>query len=728
MAQRIKMAELSVDETLLRFINEETIPGTGVSVDAFWNGLSAIVSRFSEDNRRLLSERDTIQQKIDDWHETHGSPLSQMDAYTDFLREIGYLVPEGEDFQIATEGVDTEIAEVAGPQLVVPVSNARFALNAANARWGSLFDAFYGTDVISEEGGATRGSSYNPARGEIVVERAQAFLDEALPLSFGSHCDVKEYVMGGAVDALTLEVQLADGRTVSLANAEQFVGYRKVDQTTVLLFENNGLHIEIQIDRSHPVGAANASGIKDVVLESALSTIQDCEDSVAAVDAQDKVGVYSNWLGLMKGDLAESFEKSGKQMTRRLNPDRKYVSTSGKSLVLPGRSLMVVRNVGHLMTTDAVLDSQGCEIPEGILDTMVTVLCAIHDLKGTGAVRNSRTGSVYIVKPKMHGPKEVAFTNDLFAAVEDALGLDRFTIKVGVMDEERRTTVNLKECIRAVKDRLVFINTGFLDRTGDEIHTSMEAGPVLQKEKIKAEPWIAAYEDHNVNVGLSSGLEGKAQIGKGMWPKPDEMAQMLETKGMHPLAGANCAWVPSPTAATLHAIHYHQTSVSDVQQTLKGRAAASLTEILTPPIISSEMPSEDQIRKELDNNLQGILGYVVRWVEQGVGCSKVPDIDDVGLMEDRATLRISSQHVANWLRHGICTRDQVMESLKRMAEVVDGQNMGDANYSNMAPDYNDSTAFQAACELVFDGCKHPNGYTEPALHAWRRKFKERSRS
>jgi len=728
MAQRIQVSGLSVDETLFNFINEETIPGTGVNAETFWDGLSGIVSKFSDANRRLLAERDHIQKQIDEWHGAHGSPGNKAEEYESFLRQIGYLVPAGDDFDICTQGVDSEIAHIAGPQLVVPVSNARFALNAANARWGSLFDAFYGTDVIPEADGATRGSTYNPVRGEIVVKRARAFLDEAIPLSSASHESVTEYVIGGAVDALSLEVKLSGGKTVPLAKPEQFVGYREEGATIGLLFANNGLHIEVQVDRSHPVGAANLSGIKDVVLESALSTIQDCEDSVAAVDAEDKVGVYRNWLGLMKGDLTDSFEKNGQQITRRLNPDRKYVTASGGRTTLHGRSLLVVRNVGHLMTTDAVLDSEGNQIPEGIMDAMVTVLCSLHDLKSTGPISNSRTGSIYIVKPKMHGPKEVAFTNDLFAAVEDALGIDHNTIKVGLMDEERRTTVNLKECIRAVKDRLVFINTGFLDRTGDEIHTSMEAGPVLPKELIKAEPWILAYEDHNVNVGLSCGLVGKAQIGKGMWPKPDEMAQMLESKGAHPKAGANCAWVPSPTAATLHAIHYHETSVKDVQESLQGRSPASLAHILTAPLLTGDMPTPEQVSSELDNNIQGILGYVVRWVEQGVGCSKVPDIDNVGLMEDRATLRISSQHVANWLRHGICTREQVMESLERMAGVVDKQNEADVNYVNMAPDSTKSAAFQAACDLVLEGCSHPNGYTEPVLHAWRREHKSRSKA
>ena len=722
MNTRVEAAGLSIAPELYKLVNEEIIPGTGIDPDRFWQGLADIFTELGPVNRSLLEKRATIKRQLDEWH--HNQPgKPDLPSYKQFLTEIGYLLPEGADFEITTTGVDPEIAHVAGPQLVVPVSNARFALNAANARWGSLYDAFYGTDVIPEDAGYEKGTSFNPERGKRVIEKAAAFLDEVFPLCEGDHLSVSEYRVDDSVRPACLRVSLMDGSITGLLRQEQFAGHARQDNSQLILLINNGLHAELQLDPSHSIGKMSASGVKDVMIESALTTIQDCEDSVAAVDAEDKANVYRNWLGLIKGDLAASFNKGGKTLVRRLEPDRTYQAPDGEALKLHGRSLLLVRNVGHLMTSNAVLNSKGDEIPEGILDAMITSLCSVHDLKGNNQLRNSRNGSIYIVKPKMHGPEEVAFTNRLFGRVEDCLGLARTTLKVGIMDEERRTTVNLKECIRAVSERVVFINTGFLDRTGDEINTSMEAGPMLPKETIKEQPWILAYEDWNVDTGLQCGLRGKAQIGKGMWAMPDEMKAMVETKMAHLKAGANCAWVPSPTAATLHATHYFRYSVSDRQQELMDRPKASLDDILSPPLLGEVQLAPEVIQAELDNNAQGILGYVVRWVEQGVGCSKVPDINHIGLMEDRATLRISSQHIANWLRHSICTEARVRETMQRMAKIVDEQNAGDPRYRNMAPDFDSSIAFQAACDLVFLGCEQPSGYTEPLLHKRRAEAK-----
>ena len=726
MESRIECSGLSVARELFDLVKNEIAPGTGVDPDRFWSEYAKILEDMVPANRFLLDKRNRMHEQVNDYYREHpGKP--EPGGYRKFLREIGYLVPEGGNFRISTENVDPEIAEVAGPQLVVPVSNARFALNAANARWGSLYDALYGTDMIPEDDGCEKGRGFNPVRGEKVIETAAGLLDEIAPLKAGRHLDVSDYRVQQAEEGAVLTVELSDGTSTTLADPGQFAGYSDEDGETRVLLTANRLHIELQVDRGHPIGKMSKSGLRDVVLESAVTAIQDCEDSVAAVDTADKVNVYRNWLGLMKGDLEETFEKGGKTMTRRLAPDRVYTAPDGGALTLPGRSLLLVRNVGHLMTTDAVLDADGNETPEGIMDGMVTVLCAMNNLNGNCSHRNGRAGSVYIVKPKMRGPREVRFTDRLFDRIEDALGLERHTIKVGVMDEERRTTVNLKECIRAVAGRIVFINTGFLDRTGDEIHTSMLAGPMLPKEEIKKQPWIQAYEDQNVDIGLECGFRGKAQIGKGMWAMPDEMRAMYDSKMAHLEAGANCAWVPSPTAATLHALHYMQYDVSARQAELASRGRASLDDILTPPLLGDRKLTPKEIQAELDNNAQGILGYVVRWIDQGIGCSKVPDINDVGLMEDRATLRISSLHICNWLFHGVCSHEQVMNTMKRMAEVVDGQNSGDPNYRNMAPDFDDSIAFRAACDLVLMGREQPSGFTEPLLHKWRAEVKKRFR-
>lgn len=711
MGEYVKVGNLQVASILFEFINKDGLPGSGLNQEQFWDDFEKLVHDMSPKNKKLLARRDEIQTKINTWHREN----NEMDfaEYKTFLQEIGYLEPEGEDFHITTEGVDDEIAFQAGPQLVVPVDNARYAINASNARWGSLYNALYGTDVISEKEGAYREGSYNEVRGGEVISFAKDFLDQVTPLKDHSHKDAVKYTV---VDG-KLAVTLKNGEITSLVEESKLVGNQgEYGKPSAILLKNNGLHFEIQIDRSHPIGKIDKAGVKDILMESTLTTIMDCEDSVAAVDADDKVLVYRNWLGLMRGDLAVTFKKDNKLMTRTMNPDRLYRAPNGEEFSLPGRSLMFVRNVGHLMTTNAVLDENGEEIPEGIMDTVMTSLLAKHSLLGNGKYQNSSKGSVYIVKPKMHGSEEVAFANELFDRVEDMLGLQRNTLKIGVMDEERRTSLNLKACIRQVKERVAFINTGFLDRTGDEIHTSMEAGPMILKNNMKGSKWLQGYEKSNVNVGLATGFQGRAQIGKGMWAIPDMMAEMLTQKIGHLKAGANTAWVPSPTAATLHALHYHQVDVKKVQDELKKNPVNLRDDILEIPVAQNPEWSPEEIQQELDNNAQGILGYVVRWVEQGIGCSKVPDINNVGLMEDRATLRISSQHIANWLHHGICTKGQVLETLQRMAKVVDEQNSGDSAYQCIADNYDSSVAFQAACDLVFQGYNQPSGYTEPILH------------
>jgi malate synthase len=711
---------LTISKHLQDFLENEVLDGLDITKEHFWSSFEKIINEFSPRNKALLEKREDIQTQIDNWHLEHKGKDLNYEEYKSFLTDIGYIAPRSPDFSISTDNVDPEIKTIAGPQLVVPVMNARFALNAANARWGSLYDALYGTDVISEEDGSEKVGGYNPVRGDKVIDFAKNFLDETIPLEQGSFKDVLGFeFIEGKIKALLPEI----GK-IGLKNPAQYIGYSDDGNNAYsLLFKNNNLHFEIQIDPNHSIGQTDKAGIKDILMESAITTIQDYEDSVAAVDGEDKTAVYRNWLGLMKGDLTESFDKNGSLLTRELNADRTYTTADGNDLTLPGRSLMLVRNVGHLMTNPGVLDAQGNEVPEGIIDAMFTICIAMHDLNKNGLYQNSKTGSIYIVKPKMHGPEEVQFTCDLFSAVENALGLPQLTAKVGIMDEERRTTVNLKECIEVAKDRVIFINTGFLDRTGDEIHTSMEAGPMITKADMKLHQWIAQYENWNVDIGLETGFKGKAQIGKGMWPMPDEMLGMYNTKTMHPKAGANCAWVPSPTAATLHAIHYHQILVSDEQDLIMNREKASLDAILDIPVHKNpaEISSED-IQAELENNCQGILGYVVRWVDQGVGCSKVPDINNVGLMEDRATCRISSQHIANWLHHGLVSREQVIEAMKKMALVVDKQNDSDPLYKSMAPSY-DGLAFEAACNLAIEGRVQPSGYTEPILHQTRLKFK-----
>ncbi len=711
---------LNISKHLKDFLENEVLDGLAISKEHFWSSFEEIVNEFSPRNKALLQKREDIQTQIDNWHlEYKGQDFNHAE-YKSFLTDIGYIAPRSPDFLISTDNVDPEIKTIAGPQLVVPVMNARFALNAANARWGSLYDALYGTDVISEDNGAEKVGGYNPVRGDKVIDFAKNFLDETVPLEQGSFRDVLGFEF---VDS-KIQALLPDLGKVGLKNPSQYIGYSANGSNAyALLFKNNNLYFEIQVDANHPIGSTDKAGIKDILMESAITTIQDCEDSVAAVDGEDKTTVYRNWLGLMKGNLTETFSKNGSNMTRELNPDRHYVSKTGEGLVLSGRSLMLVRNVGHLMTNPGILDANGNEVPEGIMDAMFTICIAMHDLNKNSPYQNSKAGSIYIVKPKMHGPEEVQFTCDLFAAVEKALGLPNLTAKIGIMDEERRTTVNLKECIEVAKDRVIFINTGFLDRTGDEIHTSMEAGPMITKAAMKQHQWITSYENWNVDIGLETGFKDRAQIGKGMWPMPDEMLGMYNTKTMHPKAGANCAWVPSPTAATLHAIHYHQILVGNEQSSIMKREKASLDAILDIPVHKN--PSEisaEEIQAELDNNCQGILGYVVRWVDQGVGCSKVPDINNVGLMEDRATCRISSQHIANWLHHGLCSKEQVLDSMKKMALVVDEQNAPDSSYMPMAPSY-DGLAFEAACNLAIKGRVQPSGYTEPILHQTRIKFK-----
>ena len=721
MTTRIEHSGLKIAKPIYELVNHHICPQVGIDADGFWRSFAAIIERFAPRNLALLDKRERLQAEIDQWHQQHQAEFDFAD-YKAFLESIEYLVPEGPDFAISPENVDPEIALQAGPQLVVPIMNARFALNAVNARWGSLYDALYGNDVISEEGGADKAGAYNPVRGNKVIDYGREFLDGAVPLAVGSHREVTAYTVVNN----QFQASLSDGQLVSLRQPDQFIGYQgEAASPSSILLKNNQLHIEIQVDYNHQVGATDLAGVKDIVLEAALTTIMDCEDSVAAVDAEDKALAYSNWMGLISGTLEETIERGGKSFIRRMNPHRTYTAADGSEQTLSGRSLMFVRNVGHLMTNPAILYGDNLEVPEGIMDGMITSLISRQDIAQSGSQNNSKTGSIYIVKPKMHGPEEVAFTNDLFDSIEDALNLDRHCIKVGIMDEERRTSVNLKECIRAAKDRVVFINTGFLDRTGDEIHTSMHAGPFALKAELKALPWISAYEDQNVDIGLACGLKGKAQIGKGMWAVPDNMADMMKVKIAHPKSGANCAWVPSPTAATLHAMHYHQVDVPSLQDQIAQRVPANVDDILNIPLLGDRSLSADEIQLELDNNAQGLLGYVVRWVEQGVGCSKVPDINNIGLMEDRATLRISSQHMTNWWHHGVCSADQIAETLQRMAAVVDAQNAADPDYVSMGPDFDQSLAFQAACDLVFRGLEQPSGYTEPLLHSYRQKAKTR---
>jgi malate synthase len=719
MADYVKAGTLQVATELYEFINSEVIPGSEVDQEQFWSGLGSLVKDLAPRNKELLKVRDEIQSKLNAWHRENSESFD-FEKYKAFLAEIGYLEPEADDYKVSTEAVDEEVALQAGPQLVVPVNNARYAINAANARWGSLYDALYGTDAISEEDGAERGLGYNAVRGNKVIAYGRDFLDKAAPLAEGSHKDAEKYEI---VDG-KLTVLLADGKTAGLKEEEKLAGYKgEPAEPSAVLLKNNRLHFEIQIDPNHSIGKTDKAGVKDILLEAALTTIMDCEDSVAAVDAEDKVVVYRNWLGLQKGDLSANFNKSGRSMTRTMNPDREYQSPNGEKFSLNGRSVMFVRNVGHLMTSNMILEEEGNEVPEGILDTVFTGLIGKHSVIGNTKFQNSSKGSIYIVKPKMHGSKEVAFANELFDRVEDLVGLERNTLKIGVMDEERRTSLNLKACIREVKDRVVFINTGFLDRTGDEMHTSMEAGPMIRKNDMKSSVWLQGYEKSNVATGLDVGFQGRAQIGKGMWAMPDLMGPMLEQKIGHLKAGANTAWVPSPTAATLHALHYHEVDIFEVQNELAKDLKDYRDEILQIPVAENPQWTAEEIQEELDNNAQGILGYVVRWVESGIGCSKVPDINDVGLMEDRATLRISSQHMANWLHHGVCTKEQVLETLQRMAKVVDKQNELDPDYRPMATDYDNSVAFQAACDLVFLGYDQPSGYTEPILHRRRQEAK-----
>ena len=711
-----KEVNLKISSSLEDFVKNEVLPGLNISPHYFWSSFENLVETFSNRNKDLLIKRSELQEKINDWHIQNRNNKFNLDEYKNFLTDIGYLHPRAGDFKIKTWNVDPEIRKIAGPQLVVPVMNARFALNAANARWGSLYDALYGTNIITEEDGAGREGGYNPIRGDKVIKFAKEFLDETIPMQSGSYDQVIKFQF---IDS-ELSMKLEDGKKVNLKDIDQYVGYKDEGEGAYgLLFKNNNLHFEIQIDRSHPIGQDDKAGIKDILMESAVTTIQDCEDSVAAVDAEDKIIVYRNWLGLMKGNLKRSFDKGGQFITRELNPDRKYLLKNGKMILLPGRSLMLVRNVGHLMTNPAIKDRKGNEVYEGIMDAFFTICIAIHDIIGNGIYKNSKTKSIYIVKPKMHGPEEVQFTCDLFSEIEKIFDLPENTVKLGIMDEERRTTVNLKECIEVAKHRVIFINTGFLDRTGDEIHTSMEAGPMVTKADMKMQKWINAYENWNVDIGLETGFKGNAQIGKGMWPMPDEMLEMYKTKTVHPKAGANCAWVPSPTAATIHAMHYHQISVQDEQDKILTREKAKLDDLLLIPFMKkNELPTDEEITAELENNAQGILGYVVRWVDQGIGCSKVPDINNVGLMEDRATCRISSQHISNWLHHGLCSEVEIVEIMKKMAKVVDNQNKNDVNYRKMSPSF-DGIAFKAACELAIKGRYQPSGYTEPILHEMR---------